>query len=97
LTSGLQNAQLIRTKRFMADQSYSFDWGELIRVAGNAPVEFRPGAVASICGIRSIKNELEAVAAGHPIRTVICLIEFGDGSSVEIAESYLEKVKSNTQ
>jgi hypothetical protein len=70
---------------------YKFDWGETVRVSQNAPERFRPSQLSSVCGFRLIETAEQSVAFGAPIGTVLCLIEFGDGSSVEIPEPLLEK------
>ena len=70
---------------------YKFDWGETVRVSKNAPVRFRPTQLSSVCGFRHIETEEQSVIFGAPMGAVVCLIEFGDGSSIEIPEQLLEK------
>jgi hypothetical protein len=50
-------------------------WGDTIRVNADASPEYRPGAIASVCGFRGDPADPGA-------RLVI--IEFEDGSSVEV-------------
>jgi hypothetical protein len=52
-------------------------WGDAIRVKADAPPEYRPGAVASVCGFRD--------DPAYPGATPV-IIEFEDGSSVEVPE-----------
>jgi hypothetical protein len=60
--------------------SYRFDWGEAVRVAGAAENSLRPGQVGSVCGKREVDQ--------NPIY----LVEFSDGSAIEIPEIFLEPV-----
>ena len=51
-----------------------FTWGDSVRVADEAPSQYRCGDFGSICGIRE--------SGSHVLYTV----EFGDGASIEIPE-----------
>jgi len=58
-----------------------FTWGDTVRVNERAPLEFRPGAVAAICGV----TEPDAERADY-----FYTIEFTDGSSAHISEGHLD-------
>ena len=66
-----------------------YDWGETVGVSKDAPPKFRPGQVGEICGIREVADEIQSDATGERVGTVMYIVEFGDGSSVEIAEQSL--------
>jgi len=64
-------------------------WGDTVRVKADAPERFRAGALAAVCGIRVVETSLEATAACHPVGTTLYLIEYDDGSSVEVPGEWL--------
>ena len=68
-----------------------FTWGETIRIRPTAPEHLRPGELAEVCGMWTVETEANASVRGYPIGTTIYTIEFGDGTSAEIAEQHLEK------
>lgn len=61
-------------------------WGDTIQVTGDAPLKYRPGQFAAVCGVRETSKG-EAVTA-----ELIFTIEFGDGSSIDIPSELVEKV-----
>ncbi|NGX56758.1 MAG: hypothetical protein K1060chlam5_01004 [Candidatus Anoxychlamydiales bacterium] len=70
-----------------------FTWGDPVLVKKNAPQIFHPGEFASICGIDKIVMEKEANEFFCKIGEWIYIVEFEDGSSIEVPECYLEKYK----
>jgi hypothetical protein len=54
-----------------------FDWGEEVEVKAEAPAEFHPRQHGSVSGVRQIES------------ANVYLVEFPDGSSIEIPERYL--------
>ena len=70
---------------------YKFDWGQAVRVTTAAPLDYRPGHEASIVARRTI-TELDAPHTPEPEGTRLYGIEYGDGSSVEVAERFLEPI-----
>lgn len=71
-----------------------FNWGDSVRINANAPKEYKPGATASICGIRIIDSSKEADVLNISIGSIVYLVEFGDGSSIEIPARYVESIKA---
>jgi len=69
-----------------------FKWGDAVRTKSSAPEQFRPGEVSSVCGIYFVENEEAALKFGEPIGTVVCLVEFSNGSSIEVPEKWLEQI-----
>jgi hypothetical protein len=70
----------------------NFTWGDTVRVKAGAEPKRRPGAVAEVVGIRAIETESHAVRSDVPIGSKVYLVEFGDGTSVEIPEAWIESV-----
>lgn len=71
-----------------------FTWGDTVRVRSQAPREARPGALAEIVGIRTIDTDPQVVQFGAPLGTQVYVVEFEDGTSVELAEPLLEPFAS---
>jgi hypothetical protein len=67
-----------------------FTWGDTVRVKLGAPPDARPGALAEVVGVRTVENDAQTREFAAPVGTQICLIEFGDGESAELAELLLE-------
>jgi len=67
-------------------------WGDTVRVKKDSPERFRPGKVASVCGIRVIDSEEIALLVGAPIGETLFNIEYIDGSAIEVPARYLEKL-----
>ena len=66
-----------------------FDRNENVAIAENAPAKFRPSAVAWMISGRMVENELQAQAVGYPVNTILYLVEYADGSDVEIPGEFL--------
>jgi hypothetical protein len=71
-----------------------FAWGDTVRVRLGAPTDARPGALAEVVGIRTVVNDAQVRQFAATLGTQICLIEFGDGTSVELPEPMLESFGS---
>lgn len=67
-------------KTMNTNTTFLYDWGETLRVVTTAPESFRLGQICSVCGMREHGGEN------------LYLIEFSDGSSLEVPECYLEPV-----
>lgn len=76
--------------RVRPDRVPDFAWGDTVQVKAGAQPERRPGAVAEVVGIREVENEDQARQFKAPIGSDLYLIEFGDGTSLEIPEAWLE-------
>ena len=68
-----------------------YTWGDTVRVKVGASPEMRPGHLAAVCGIRDLENPDQAKQFSRPIGTTLYLVEFGDGSSIEIPEDSVER------
>ena len=58
-----------------------FTWGDAVRVVTSAPAEYRPSSAASVVGMRLDPRAENAV---------LVLVEFGDGSTVELPSTMLQ-------
>lgn len=67
-----------------------FSWGDSVRVKRDAPGNFANFEFASVCGIRTVDDAKVAEEFGVPMHTVLYIVEFSNGSSIEIPENYLE-------
>ena len=68
-----------------------FDWGESVKVKDTAPPQFRPGQIASVCGMIKIKTKILTDKYKSDIGEWIYTIEYIGGTDIEIPECYLEK------
>ncbi len=75
----------------MNNKNNKFTWGSAVSVKKKAPQNYRPGEFASICGIDQITTQKEADELLCKKGEWIYTIEYEDGSSIEVPESYLEK------
>ena len=73
------------------DDDNKFTWGDAVLVKNNAPKNYRPGEFGSICGIDRITTQNEADELLCKNGEWIYIVEYGDGSSTEVPEVYLEK------
>lgn len=68
----------------------SFTWGDEVRVRIGAAAAMRPGAYAAVVGIREVEDYANARKFQVTIGSTLYLIEFGDGSAIEIPEAWVE-------
>lgn len=68
-----------------------FTWGDLIMIIKSAPLSFHPGEFASVCGFYKIISEESAKEFQCKVGDWIYIVEFSDGSDIQIAELYLKK------
>lgn len=66
-------------------------WGDAVVVRSGARAEWRPGATAEVCGMRTVETPSVAAAFEVPLGSQLLLIEFGDGSDAEVPERWLER------
>lgn len=71
-----------------------YDYGDSVTVNNNAPARYRPKAKGSLCGVRRVEMDEQAKAANTSVGTTLWLVEFEDGSSVEVPEEYLISLDS---
>lgn len=71
-----------------------FDFGDEIQVSLRAPQPYRPGESGSIVSIRATEND--AIIEGRWISSGkrLLLVEFADGSSIEIPDEFVEHAES---
>ncbi len=67
-----------------------FTYNDTVKVVQKAPPQLRPGELASVVGMSSERDRSGEYLAQFP-HGVVYTIEFEDGSSVEVHESFLEK------
>jgi hypothetical protein len=67
-------------------------WGDAVIVKNTAPKKYNPSAVGSICGIRTIETCEESQEFCSSIGSNVYLVEFFNGYSLEIPDSFLLRV-----
>jgi len=67
----------------------TLQWGDAVRVRSDARPAWRPGEAAEVCGIRALALPEQAAHFGAPVGSLVMLVEFSDGSAVEMPESAL--------
>ncbi len=68
-----------------------FTWNDLITIKSNAPSCYCPGEIAVICGMEQVKSERLSNKFNVNMGNWLYTVEFGDGSSIEVPECYLDK------
>lgn len=66
-----------------------FSWGDAVTVNQTAPNCYKPGCQGSICGFRTIDSDAIAVQFNQKIGSVLCLVEFLNGETLEIPKCFL--------
>lgn len=77
-------------------EDHKFTWGDTVVIKKSAPAHLHPGEIVSICSV--IKIDPEDVQKDPSLiePTWLYTVEFGDGSSIELSECYLEPYEENT-
>lgn len=68
-----------------------FTWGDTVRVKPNAPPKFAPGKIGSVCSFDLIETDIRAEHTGAEIGDYCHVVEWIDGSDIEIPAKWLEK------
>jgi hypothetical protein len=74
---------------------HKFTWGDAVIISGSAPAHFHPGEFASVCGFYKITSEESSKKFQCNVKDWIYTVEFGNGSSIELPECYLEPYKED--
>jgi len=75
----------------MEDKKNKFDYGETVKITGNAPIKYHPFEIGFICGMTDIDSEEAATAYDCIGSNWLYTVELLNGSSLQIPEKYLEK------
>jgi hypothetical protein len=67
-------------------------WGDTAKISQGVLDRFRPGSLVSIVGMRTSENAEQARQFEAPIGSNVFLVEFGDGTSLELPEGALEAI-----
>lgn len=78
----------------MKQERNIFTWNDLVIVKPAAPLVYRPGQIAVVCGMEQVKSAKLSLELNVKIGDWIYTIEFGDGSSIDIPGIYLEEYQS---
>ena len=77
----------------MKNNKYS--WGDSIKVKAEAPIHLNPGNVGEVVGFFEIESNEESEKYNKNVGTYIYLIEFTDGTQIEIPEDFLNFLSNN--
>lgn len=72
-------------------QDNKYTWNDLVSILKEAPQKYHPGKVAIVCGMFKIEFEEIAKKYNYELGSWIYIVEFEDGSDIEVPENYLEK------
>jgi hypothetical protein len=79
----------------MNKEDNKFTWGDAVLVKKSAPKNYHPGEFASICGMNRIITQKGADKLLCKKGEWIYIIEYEDGSSMEVPESFLYSSRMN--
>ncbi|RYG17912.1 hypothetical protein EON82_23270, partial [bacterium] len=68
----------------------TWTWGDGARVRANAPASMCPGSLVAICGVDAVETDDRARTLGTAVGDTAYLIEFPDGTSMEVSSRWLE-------
>jgi len=75
----------------------TINYGDTVTIAANAPKHYRPGVMGSACGFRTVASERESMAVAEPVGTPLWLVEFSDGTAMEVPTRYLVRAEKPTE
>ena len=73
----------------MTEPKFEFGRNENVAIAENAPAKFRPLELAWVISGRVVEDDVQAQAVGYPVNAILYLVEYADGSDVEIPGEFL--------
>ena len=73
-----------------SSENHKFTWGDIVFIKKSAPTHLHPGEIVSICSVIKIDSEDVKKQPCLIEPTWLYTVEFGNGSSMELPECYLE-------
>ena len=74
----------------MNEEDNLFTWNDLIKIKTEAPACYFPDKIAVVCGMEKVCSQRLSGEFKINIGEWLYTVEFGDGSSIEVPECYLE-------
>ena len=71
-------------------ESFKYEYGQTVRVVASAPVSLKPGTNVAVVGMTRLDQEREVLKVRCLVGTDIYLVEYADGTSIEVPEQYIE-------
>ena len=71
-------------------KSFKYKHGQTVRVVTSAPVSLKPGTKVAVVGMTTLGQGRKVLNAFYPAGTDVYLIEYADGTSLEVPEAYIE-------
>jgi hypothetical protein len=75
------------------EDNNKFTWNDYVVIKKDTPKQFHPGEIGVICGMSKIESAEMAKKYHSSLGCWIYTVEFNNGSDVQVAESFLEKLK----
>lgn len=73
-------------------EEHNFDYGDEVEIIKTAPDKYHPGEPGAVVGFIQINNDYLLLKYNEEFGTILCSVEFGDGTTIEIPEKYLVKL-----
>jgi len=73
----------------MTEPRLEFERNENVVIAEGAPAKFKPSQLAWVISGRVVENELQSQAVGYPVDTILYLVEYMDGSDLEMPGEFI--------
>lgn len=74
----------------MTERPFKYDYGQTVRIALSAPAPLKPGTEVDVVGMTQITQPRELLGTMCSRGAIAYLIEFADGSSIEVPEDCIE-------
>ncbi|MEP2783163.1 MAG: hypothetical protein ABJO67_14910 [Pseudoruegeria sp.] len=74
-------------------ENAKFAYGDVLEISKTAPEEYHTnGRIGVVCGIDIVHSVMQQERFSQSMGEVLYLLEFSDGSSLEISEHFLKNV-----
>jgi len=74
----------------MTERPFRYEYGETVRIAASAHAPLTPGTEVDVVGMTQITHPRELLGTMCTRGAIAYLIEFADGSSIEVPEDCIE-------
>lgn len=71
-------------------EAFKYEYGQTVRVVASAPLSLKPGTEVAVVGMTRLDQEREVLDVRCPVGAYVYLIEYADGTSVEVQEQHIE-------
>ncbi len=71
---------------------FKYNYGQTVRIITSAPAFLGPGICVDVVGMTTLDHARKLFDTHYPVGTVFYLVEYVNGSSLEVPEEYIESV-----